>query len=124
MNHTDIGKLLLIIKYRNYGVCLSYLLDYFHMSSSSFYFKTRLFFVGESIKAKAKQKRFVGFSIHKHSLNHTIQALKESLFNSYMFFYHNLRSHGSLNYMTPSEFSRIFSDDNNCFNSKTIFVKK
>jgi len=32
------------------------------MSSSSFYFKTRLFFVGESIKAKANQKRFVGFS--------------------------------------------------------------
>jgi len=32
------------------------------MSLSSFYFKTRLFFVGESIKAKANQKRFVGFS--------------------------------------------------------------
>ena len=62
MNCTDIGKLLLIIKYKNYGVCLSYLLNYFHMSSSSFYFKTRLFFVVETIKAKAKQKRFVGFS--------------------------------------------------------------
>ena len=45
-------------------------------------------------------------------------------YNAYMFFYHNLRPHGSLNYMTPSEFSRIFSDDNNCFNFKTIFVKK
>ena len=45
-------------------------------------------------------------------------------YNAYMFFYHNLRPNGSLNYMTPSEFSRIFSDDNNCFNSKTIFVKK
>ncbi|PNR94079.1 DDE-type integrase/transposase/recombinase, partial [Petrotoga sp. 9PWA.NaAc.5.4] len=32
------------------------------MSSSSFYFKTRLFFVVETIKAKPKQKRFVGFS--------------------------------------------------------------
>ncbi|WP_369973678.1 integrase core domain-containing protein [Petrotoga sp. HWHPT.55.6.3] len=45
-------------------------------------------------------------------------------YNAYMFFYHNLRPHGSLNYMTPSEFSRMFSDDNNCFNSKTIFMKK
>ncbi len=41
-----------------------------------------------------------------------------------MFFYHNLIQHGSLNYMTPNEFSRTFSDDNNFFNSKTIFVKK
>ena len=32
------------------------------MSSSSFYFKTRLFFIVETIKAKPKQKRFVGFS--------------------------------------------------------------
>lgn len=327
MNCTDIGKLLLIIKYRNYGVCLSYLLDYFHMSSSSFYFKTRLFFVVDTIKVKPKQKRFVGFSytidgqivederikqiiisiysnsnpndptfyfkslgdkklsvVFKNQLgiivnhkkiyrlrkelgfvrpyrnhfkhpkrrpsNHEIdapnrfwegdikfipttkdgfvpildiidafdktivssqighsskskdfiksvyngisyrkadpkkliirtdngpqfkskatksfmdemeithefgyknnpnsQAFIEShhsslerefvqlnsfeniedvfqAYNAYMFFYHNLRPHGSLNYMTPSEFSRIFSDDNNCFNFKTIFVKK
>ncbi len=140
MNHTDIGKLILIIKYRNYGVCLSYLLDYFHMSSSSFYFKTRLFFVGESIKAKAKQKRFVGFSIHKQAFIESHHSSLEREFvqlnsfeniedvfqaySAYMFFYHNLRPHGSLNYMTPNEFSRIFSDDNNFFNSKTIFVKK
>jgi len=45
-------------------------------------------------------------------------------YNANIFVYHNLRPHGSLNYMTSSEFSRIFSNDNNCFNSKTIFVKK
>jgi len=138
-----------------------------------------LFFVVDTIKAKPKQKRFVGFSytingqivedklikkiiisiysnnnpndptfyfkslgdkklsvVFKNQLgiivNHKkIYRLRKELGfvrpyrnHAYMFFYHNLRPHGSLNYMTPSEFSRTFSDDNNCFNSKTIFVKK
>ncbi|PNR93201.1 integrase core domain-containing protein, partial [Petrotoga sp. 9PWA.NaAc.5.4] len=46
-------------------------------------------------------------------------------YNAYMFFYHNLRPHGSLNYMTPSEFNKMFENNSDSyFNSKTIFVKK
>ncbi|CEP78295.1 hypothetical protein [Defluviitoga tunisiensis] len=46
-------------------------------------------------------------------------------YNAYMFFYHNLRRYGSLNYMTPSEFSKMFEiNSDTYFNSKTIFVKK
>ena len=53
------------------------------MSSSSFYFKTRLFFIVETIKAKPKQKRFVGFS---YTINGQIvedERIKEIIISIY-----------------------------------------
>ncbi len=48
------------------------------------------------------------------------------VYNAYMFFYHNLWPHGSLNYMTPSAYDKMFYENNSssCFDTKTIFVKK
>jgi len=47
-------------------------------------------------------------------------------YNAYMFFYHNLRPHGSLNYMTPSAYNKMFYENNSssCLDTKIIFVKK
>ncbi|CEP78294.1 hypothetical protein [Defluviitoga tunisiensis] len=53
------------------------------MSSSSFYFKTRFFFVVECIKAKSKQKRFPGFS---YTINGQIvedERIKEIIISIY-----------------------------------------
>lgn len=48
------------------------------------------------------------------------------VYNAYMFFYHNLRRHGSLNYMTPSSYNKMLYKNNSssCLDTITIFVKK
>ncbi|MBM7560256.1 transposase [Marinitoga litoralis] len=56
---TFIGHFLLVFKYRSYGVSLSFLLNHYSISSSSFYYNNRLFFV---IGKSKRIPHFKGFS--------------------------------------------------------------
>ena len=53
---------MLSLKYKSYGVCQRYLLEYFVISSSTFYTTRRTFFSNGWIKKKDK-KRYKGYSM-------------------------------------------------------------
>ena len=50
---------MLILKYRSFGVSTSFLLSYYNISSSSFYYNTRLFF---DSRIRKRKSTFKGFS--------------------------------------------------------------
>ena len=55
---TFIGNFLLVFKYKNYGVSTSFLFNHYNISSSTFYYNTRLFFVVK----RTRKSHFKGFS--------------------------------------------------------------
>jgi hypothetical protein len=104
---TFIGNCLLISKYINFGASTSFLLSYYNISSSSFYYNTRLFFDSGIRKRKST---FKGFSYtndgKKVSDNYIKQLLVELLtvndpLNS-EFFYKTLGSKKYLLYLDKS----------------------
>jgi len=70
---------LLIFKYRNYGVSISFLLNYYNISSSTFYYNTRLFFV---VKRKRKS-HFKGFSFNTDGEKVSDDYIKKLLFDMF-----------------------------------------
>ena len=74
---TFIGHYLLILKYRSFGVSLSFLLKRYNISSSTFYYNTRLFFV---VKRKRKSY-FKGFSFNTNGEKVSDEYIKKLLFD-------------------------------------------